>query len=298
MPEIVEKCPVCAGNQFKDFLVCKDYTVSSEEFKIVSCQDCGFKFTNPRPNEAEIGTYYQSDEYISHSDTRKGLVNQMYHTVRKRALKGKLKLIEQIHANKQTKKILDFGCGTGAFLKTCQEAGWQITGIEPDAKAREIAQAQNQASFFENIAQTDFENKSFDVITLWHVLEHIHQLDFTIQTLTSWLKDTGSLIIALPNHQSKDAQIFGKYWAAYDVPRHLYHFHPASVQKLFDRLGMDLKQILPMYYDAYYISILSQKYEKGKANYFKAFVQGWQSNQWAKQHQNNYSSLIYILQKR
>lgn len=301
MLETVQKCPLCQHEYFEEYLQCKDYTVSQEQFNIVTCQNCGFKFTNPRPDEASIGTYYQSEKYISHSNTRKGLVNQAYHIVRKIALRGKLKLVNELVAQSanrdKNKYILDYGCGTGFFLNICQEDQWQVAGVEPDAGAREAAKQLTGQHIYEDIFQANFEAKSFDVITLWHVLEHIHRLDETIESLKNILHNQGTLVVAVPNHASKDAQTFEKYWAAYDVPRHLYHFQPETMENLFRKHGMRLESYLPMYFDAYYVSLLSGQYKTGRMSYPQAIWQGYRSNKWAKQHKNNYSSLIYLLKK-
>ncbi|MCU0447298.1 MAG: class I SAM-dependent methyltransferase [Microscillaceae bacterium] len=297
MPEILESCPICQNSQLNPFVICQDYTVSQARFSIVQCQNCGFRFTNPRPTEAESGQYYQSENYISHSNTRKGLINQLYQVVRQRALRSKLRLINQLLEPNAAKKILDYGCGTGAFLHTCQQNGWQIAGVEPDAGARSQAQSLTHTPIFSDIFQPEFAQATYSVISLWHVLEHVHQLDRTLEQLKALLAPEGTLLIAVPNSNSQDAQKFGEHWAAYDVPRHLYHFVPETMEKLLAKHQLKLVKYLPMYYDAYYISLLSQKYQKNAVNYFTAFWQGWQSNQWAKRHHNNYSSVIYIIKK-
>lgn len=292
MPQTLSNCPVCSASDFTKFINCKDYTVSQERFQIVQCKSCGFKFTNPRPSEEEISAYYQSEEYISHSNKRKGLLAQVYQRVRKRALRQKAQLIAPY---KQTGNLLDYGCGTGEFLHTCQQQTWQIDGIEPDAGARAQAQALTQTDIQESLFLPYFQDKKYDVITLWHVLEHVHQLDKTLEKFRTMLQPNGRLVLALPNAAAWDAERFGEYWAAYDVPRHLYHFEPKTLAKLADRLGFELCERKPMFYDAYYISLLSGKYQKGYFNFPLAFWQGWQSNRQAAKQAGQYSSLIYIL---
>lgn len=296
MLETLTQCPVCGGNELKDFLTCEDYTVTQEKFTITQCTNCGFKFTNPRPDEASIGRYYQSEAYISHSNTKKGLVNQVYHVVRNRALKGKLKLVNKLVKN-QPKKLLDIGCGTGFFLDTCKTNGWQVMGSEPDPKTREFARQQVNIAIQEDIFSDQFKPAQFNIITMWHVLEHVHQIDKTIQRLHELLHDHGTLVVALPNANAQESKTFKETWAAYDVPRHLYHFTPETLPPLLEKYNFKVEKHLPMYYDAYYISLLSQKYKTGKSNYLKAVLKGWKSNQWAKQHNNNYSSVIYIIRK-
>ncbi|OJJ17418.1 methyltransferase [marine bacterium AO1-C] len=296
MLETLTQCPVCGKNEFKDFLTCQDYTVTQEQFNIVQCTNCGFKFTNPRPDEAHIGKYYQSEDYISHSNTKKGLVNRAYHVVRNRALKGKLKLVNEL-GKQQPKKLLDIGCGTGFFLNTCKADGWEVWGSEPDPKTRKFAIEQVGIEIQQDIFTENFQPQQFSIITMWHVLEHVHQLDKTIQRLRELLNDQGTLVVAVPNANAHEAQKFKATWAAYDVPRHLYHFAPETLTPLFEKSGFKVQKHLPMYFDSYYISMLSQKYKTGKNNYPKAVLQGWNSNKWAKKHNNNYSSVIYIIRK-
>lgn len=294
MLETLENCPVCASHNFEEEVVAKDHTVSQEKFRIVKCQNCGFLFTNPRPSEKAIAKYYDSDAYISHSNTKKGVINKIYHIVRKRALKSKLKLINSLS---ERGKILDAGCAIGAFLEVCQKDTWQVAGIEPDTSARKIAQNTLNINIYESILEADFADNEFQMITLWHVLEHIHQLDASIEKLKKWLAPKASLLIAVPNANAHEKNKFGAFWAAYDVPRHLYHFTPETFEKLMQKHNLKVVKHFPMFYDSYYISLLSQRYQHGKANYLKALIQGYQSNQWAKKNAQNYSSLIYQIEK-
>lgn len=292
--ETLSHCPVCQSALLNAFITCKDYTASKDTFNIVQCASCGFRFTNPRPEEAEAGKYYQSEEYISHSDTRKGLINNLYHYARKFTLKKKLKLVISV-SNKQQGNILDLGCGTGAFLNTCKESGWQVQGIEPSAGAREFARknyglALNDVNTWEKIS-----SGSLDVVTAWHVLEHVYKLEDEVQQVKRSLKSDGTFVVALPNCSSADAQFYGPYWAAYDVPRHIWHFTPADVKRFFEKQGFMLQSVLPMPWDAYYICMLSEKYKMGSVNYGRALVHGWASNMNAKKNENAWSSQIYIL---
>ncbi|MCS6820506.1 MAG: class I SAM-dependent methyltransferase [Microscillaceae bacterium] len=296
MLETLTHCPICQYTHFQHFLTCKDYTVSGEKFDIVQCQQCQFLFTNPRPNEQAISKYYQAENYISHTDTRKGLINRIYHLVRKWTLRQKLHFINQLQPQKGN--LLDVGCGTGYFLNACQKDGWHTTGTEPDHHARALAQKQApQAILYKNIF--DLSAKPiFDCITLWHVLEHIHQLDQTLQHFYQILKNSGSLVIAVPNAQSPDARWFQEFWAAYDVPRHLYHFKPKDLHTLFAKYQFRLVKQKTMPFDAYYIALLSNRYKYNQSRYFQSFWQGWYSNQQAKRTAGgNSSSMIYVFQK-
>ncbi len=290
--ELLTQCPVCHAGLFQEYLTCTDYTVSHQEFKLVICMSCGLAFTNPRPEEKDIGAYYQSEDYISHSDTTKGLIHKMYQAVRRYTLKKKYQLIQQrVHPN----HILDIGCGTGAFLSVCKQNSVNVTGIEPNAGAREAAVRHYGLNVYEPAHIRNFPDGSFDVITMWHVLEHIYDVTGQVRHLKRLLKPGGFLFIALPNRESYDAEHYGRFWAAYDVPRHLFHFTRNNVSDLFGRYGMIVTERIPMKFDAYYVSLLSEKYRTGRIRYGRAFLNGMQSNRKAKKSDRNYSSLIYII---
>ncbi|MES2132070.1 MAG: class I SAM-dependent methyltransferase [Bacteroidota bacterium] len=287
----IEKCLVCGSNQFEPFLVCKDHTVSKENFNIVSCKACGFKFTNPRPEDSVIGDYYKAEEYISHTNTNKGIVNKLYHMVRSRTLKKKLHLVKS-YVPRGT--ILDYGCGTGMFLAVCKKAGWETYGMEPDDNARKIASETNSNLFSDKSKiQTYITDAKFNVITLWHVLEHVTDMDETLAFFKHRLMKDGILVIAVPNHVSYDAQHYKEHWAAYDVPRHLHHFEKKSMKALLENKGFLLRETLPMKFDSFYVSMLSEKYKTGSTNLIKAFLTGLMSNLKANTS-DKFSSTIYV----
>jgi 2-polyprenyl-3-methyl-5-hydroxy-6-metoxy-1,4-benzoquinol methylase len=291
--ELVRNCPVCRHTEFKPFLQCQDYTVSQEVFELSQCANCAFVFTNPRPTEDTIARYYQSDAYISHSNTRQGLIARLYHGVRKVAIRNKIKLINgQVP---QKGKILDIGCGTGAFLKACQQNGWNVAGVEPDPKARKQAEEALGQSFSDSIWKLN-SGESYQLITLWHVLEHVHRLEETWRWISAHVAAGGKILIAVPNHLSYDAQQFGQHWAAYDVPRHLYHFTQHTLSQLAKKHGFKLCATKPMPFDAYYVSMLSTQYRYGRVRYSEALQVGLRSN-WNASRNGQYSSLIYIFEK-
>lgn len=286
---------ICGSNMFEPFLVCKDYTVSKTEFNIVACKQCGFKFTNPRPEDSDLGNYYKSEEYVSHSDTKKGLINRLYHFVRSYTLNKKIKLVDS-YVSRGT--ILDYGCGTGMFLNAASLSGWKTIGMEPDADARRLAKNKNLKVFESKIdLEKEIEDKSLSAISLWHVLEHVTDMNDTLSFFEKKLNKNGVLIIAVPNHISYDAKYYHKFWAAYDVPRHLYHFEKKSVETLMENLGFYLEDCKPMKFDSFYVSMLSEKYKTGTMNLFKAFWVGLVSNIKAKAA-TEYSSVIYVFKKQ
>lgn len=291
--ENVAECPICAEKDRKTFLSCKDNTVSKANFEIVECSKCGFAYTSPRPAENDLGMYYESDEYISHSNTSKGIVSRLYQMVRKHTLKKKLALI-----NREGKKgaLLDIGCGTGEFLNTVNLDGWKTIGIEPSPSARKQCIENYKLDVREENDLNNLQPKSFDAITMWHVMEHVPHLRERVQKLKDLLKDDGVLVVAVPNRNSHDAKYYRENWAAYDVPRHLWHFRAEDMRTLMSGFGFEVKQILPMKFDSYYVSMLSEKYKTGSSNLVSAVWRGWISNR--KAGAEGSSSLIYIIRNK
>ncbi len=276
----------------KLFLTVKDHSVSKEVFELWHDENLDLLITNPQPDENNLPKYYESDDYISHTDGKRSLFEKAYHLVKNLALKNKLDLIDSLE--KQKGNLLDIGAGTGDFLYVAQKARWKTIGIEPSEKAKSIA-IKKGVSFADN---TDaLESHSFDVITMWHVLEHVPNLENQIKELKRLLKPTGTILIAVPNFKSYDAKHYGVYWAAYDVPRHLWHFSTTAIEKLFAVENMKLEKVLPMKFDAFYVSLLSEKYKTGKMNYISAFLTGIKSN-FKAETTKEYSSHIYVLKNR
>ncbi len=276
------------------YITVKDHSVSGEEFQLLINEEFGYLETSPQPSLEKLPEYYKSQDYISHTDARRNLLERAYHFVRTISLKRKLRLINSFSSN--DKKLLDVGCGTGDFLQIAQQNKWAVSGIEPNDDAREIANSKTNNSVY-NIEQLlEFKKHSFDVITLWHVLEHLPNLNEHISILKSLLKEKGTLIIAVPNYKSFDAGYYKNFWAAYDVPRHLWHFSQESILKLFLKEKMKVVKMLPMRFDSYYVSLLSEKYRSGWMNIFNAFRIGLVSNLKAKST-GEYSSLIYLIKK-
>jgi SAM-dependent methyltransferase len=271
-------------------LTVKDHLVSNEEFTLVYDGKNKMLVTKPHPEGSKLIQYYESDQYISHTDSKKGVVSFLYHLVKNIALKNKLNLISSLKKNAQS--ILDIGAGTGDFLNFVSPVFTTVIGVEPNQKARELAR-QKGVLLEENLK--DIKEKSFDVITMWHVLEHMPNLEETIQKIETLLKPNGILLVAVPNFNSFDAAYYKDYWAAFDVPRHLWHFSKTSMNNFFSSKLL-LQKIRPMIFDSFYVSILSEKNKSGKLNLFKAFLVGLRSNisAWSTKE---YSSLIYCYKK-
>lgn len=288
-------CPLCAGAAIGKVLAAKDYTVSGERFEVWECGACTARFTQDVPAAAHIGRYYQSENYISHSNTSRGLVNKLYHQVRKITLRQKRNLIKKV-TGLDTGNLLDIGAGTGFFVEAMRSAGWKVTGLEPDEAARRRARDLN-------IVLNDAADLpllppgSFHAITMWHVLEHVHDLHGYLDHISKLLLPGGRLVIAVPNYTSGDAKAYGEFWAAYDVPRHLYHFSPAAMKTLLNKHGLTLHSMHPQWFDSFYVSMLSEQYKTGKQHLVKGAWRGLQSNLQAIGNAGRCSSIIYVAGK-
>lgn len=295
MMQSLSTCPVCDCPQLKYYLSCKDHTVSHETFQLQQCTACGFVLTNPRPNGSDLPKYYQSENYISHSEKKSGLVNQAYRIARRFTLAWKYNVVLQ-HSNTKPTTILDYGCGTGAFLRKCLDNKISAAGIEPSSEARTIATRNTQAPVYPDLSSV---YDSYNVITLWHVLEHVPDLHETLEKLKTVLQQNGTMFIAVPNLQSHDAKKYRENWAGYDVPRHLWHFSRDTMKKILDTHHLKITAVLPMKLDAYYVSLLSEKYQGRNnilTNIANAILAGWSANTHARTT-TDYSSLIYIIRK-
>ena len=286
------KCPFCESENTRSYLKLKDYFLSQEDFEILECDNCKLLFTTPRPDKSVIGNYYKSDNYLSHNEHKKGLVPWIYNQVKKVNIRNKYMIACKDITNAN---LLDFGCGVGDFLHYSQQNGCEITGCDMSEDARKYASEKLGKTIVSPDEIFALPHSTFDVITMWHVLEHIDDLRFQTEQLHRLIKDNGRLVIAVPNYKSYDAQHYKDKWAAYDVPRHLNHFHKESLENIFAG-NFELVSTHPMKWDAFYISMMSEKYI-GKGNSFiKGILTGWKSNHNACKT-GEYSSLIYVFRK-
>ena len=293
----INTCPLCGGQQLEHALTCTDYYASGETFEVVRCVQCGFLMTQNAPVEAEIGKYYETPDYISHSDTQKGLMNQVYHWVRQLMLSRKAALVKRI--SKISKGVLlDYGTGTGYFAHTMMKKQWQVKAIEKSPQARTFAKEHFGLEVDAETELPHYPSDAFDVVTLWHVMEHIEHLNEMWKTLHKILKERGVLIVAVPNPDSYDAKKYKESWAAYDVPRHLWHFRPSVIQQFGSKHGFVLEERLPMPFDAFYVSMLTEKYKGNKLSFVKGLWTGtcaWFSALGKKERS---SSMIYVFRKK
>lgn len=292
--ETLNACPLCSSKEFKLQSVIKDHFLSKEEFQLCKCQECDLIFTNPRPSEEEISAYYKSADYISHSNKTTNLTGLIYKSVRTYTLRKKYDLLNRFLPLNQGITHLDYGCGTGHFINYTTRKGWSSYGFEPDGDARQASGNKVKSLIYSDIYS--ISTNQYEIITLFHVLEHVHKIDKVLQLLVKQLKDGGILALALPNHGSFDADHYKAYWAGYDVPRHLYHFNQTSIGQLAKIYGLIIEHTEPMKFDSYYVSMLSEKYKGNSATLLRGLKTGMKSNR-AANKTTEFSSNIYILRK-
>ena len=276
----------------KSFITVKDFSVSGESFSLLLNEEYQILKTHPQPTLDKLGSYYEFEDYISHTDGKRTMFEKMYHFIKRKAIRDKVSLINSYQPLKG--RILDIGAGTGDFLLEAKNQNWDILGIEPNDKAKGIAVGKG-IKFGDTIEK--LESNSFDVITMWHVLEHVPDVEHQIAELKRLLKPSGTIIIAVPNFKSYDAKYYKEFWAAYDVPRHLWHFSKTAIEKLFDKQNMNLEDIKPMWFDSFYVSLLSEKYKSGKMNFISGFFIGLISNV-SGLFKKEFSSHIYVLKNK
>lgn len=296
MNEIVYKfCPVCES-RVEDWIQVKDHSISHKTFTLSKCTRCSLVFTNPSPDKEHIGNFYKGEDYISHNDNKKGIINYLYHIVRQYTVRSKVSLLNNINSNK-SRLLLDIGCGTGYFLQEAQKQNWSVEGVEPDETASDLAKVKVKGTIYNQLNKES--TAKYDVISLWHVLEHVHDLNETFEFIKKNLQKNGKVIIAVPNLESHDAKYYKENWAAFDVPRHLYHFSKGSLSVLVQKYDFKISEIKPMLFDSFYVSLISEKYinngKIGLLSLIKAFFIGLTSN--LKGNKNNNSSLIYLIER-
>lgn len=286
-------CPWCESDKTQIYLWTKDEFLTHEEFQIHECQKCGLLFTEPRPAKDKIGAYYKSEEYYSHQENKHGFIPKIYERIKTINLKHKYNLATK---GLPVGKMLEIGCGVGDFLHTMEQHGWECMGVEPSEEAKEIARKRMKAELFSPDDINEMPDESFDLITMWHVLEHVDDLKWQVEQLSRLIKKGGRIVIAVPNYKSLDAQYYKELWAAYDVPRHLNHFNSKTIANIFKTKGLELKKTDKLVWDAYYISYMSEQYKHHKLPLLKGFYRGLLSNCKARST-GEWSSLVYVFEK-
>ena len=284
------KCPWCGSNKAQINLWLKDEFSTKKDFHICECLNCGLLYTMPRPSKEKIGAYYKSDEYYSHQENKKGFVPRLYEAIKKINLKHKFRLASR---DLPVGKLLDIGCGVGDFLHVAENKGWQCTGVEPSEEAREIARQRIKGDLLYSEDLEQLPDQSFDLITMWHVLEHVDDLKWQVAQLQRLIKPNGRIVIAVPNYRSYDGRFYNAYWAAYDVPRHLNHFNKTVLTKIFKTSGLSLVCMDKLVWDAYYISFMSEQYKHHFMPLVRGVFRGLVSNAKARRSGES-SSLVYV----
>ena len=287
-------CPWCGSDKAQINLWLKDEFLTKEDFHICECLNCGLLYTMPRPKKEKIGEYYKSNDYYSHQENKKGFIPKVYEKVKKTNLKYKYKLATR---GLDIGKMLDIGSGVGDFLHTAESHGWQCIGVEPSEDAKNIARQRTKANLIESAEIENLPDQMFDVITMWHVLEHVDNLRWQVEQLQRLIKPKGRIVIALPNYKSYDGQYYKEKWAAYDVPRHLNHFNRTTIVKIFNTNGLRLISTDKLKWDAYYISYMSEQYKLHQFPLLRGAIRGWLSNIKARRS-GEWSSLVYIFEKK
>jgi 2-polyprenyl-3-methyl-5-hydroxy-6-metoxy-1,4-benzoquinol methylase len=292
-----DKCPLCKSSAIKKRFACVDEFATGEQFDIFECTACGFAFTQNVPDEKEIDRYYESPTYISHSNTSKGFVNRVYHIVRRIMLQKKARKVEMLTGLKNG-RLLDYGAGTGHFARLMETRGWSVTAIEKNGKARELALKEFGFEMRPVEALSTIKDKELDVVTMWHVMEHIQEPDRMWDELRRILGDKGIAIIAVPNSASYDALKYKEHWAAYDVPRHLWHFTPSTIAQWGEKHGFVLDGQYTMPFDGFYISMLSEQYKGSRLHTIRGFWNGFKGWLLQCRRSSASSSIIYVFRKR
>lgn len=275
-------------------LIIKDFSVSGEQFTLIKNKPYGYYETHPKPLLENLDFYYKSQDYISHTNSKRSFFERIYHIIRFYTVRKKVGLINSFRSVSKT--LLDVGCGTGTFISHANKRLWNVTGVEPNFEARSNCDPDVKSFVFSTEELDRLSKSSFDVITLWHVMEHIYNLEEQMSLICSLLKTEGNLVLALPNYKSFDSKYYKNYWAAFDVPRHLYHFNQNSIETFFRDRGLRLVKIKPMLFDAFYVSILSERLKENKLSFLRGMLIGLISN-FKAIYTGEFSSKIYILEK-
>ncbi len=286
------KCPWCGSEKAQINLWLKDDFLSKEDFHICECLNCGLQYTMPRPPKDKIGNYYKSEEYYSHQENKKGFIPKLYEAVKKVNLRKKYRLATKDLAEG---KLLDIGCGVGDFIHRAEEKRWECMGVEPSEEAKVIAKKRIKANIINSEELEQIPDNTFDLITMWHVLEHVDDLKWQVEQLQRLIKPNGRIVIAVPNYKSHDGKFYKEHWAAYDVPRHLNHFNKQTITKIFKSKGLQLKKTDKLIWDAYYISYMSEQYRIHKFPLLRGVFQGLVSNCKARKS-GEWSSMVYVFE--
>lgn len=290
--EKIHLCPICNSNMGRrSVLSAKDYLISHELFHVEQCVTCGGLFTNPRPNDLNISKYYHSSDYISHARSARSFTERLYMRVRNYMISLKIRFLNNFLP--VSARVLDIGCGTGDFAEALNKRGYEAMGYEPNPGASKIAEEKGIKLVTGEQALLNIPDQTFDAITLWHVLEHLHQPVQMLEQCKRLLKPGGVLLLATPMHNCFDASFYKNEWAAWDLPRHLLHFSRESLVNLLERQGFEPRKRKGMPFDSFYVSLLSEQNRGTRSpviRYIRAIFIGMWSNMLAAGGKREWSS--------
>jgi 2-polyprenyl-3-methyl-5-hydroxy-6-metoxy-1,4-benzoquinol methylase len=292
-----DKCPLCNSEDIGEWLNVPDHFLTGEQFALTQCSSCGFLFTQDHPDSDEIDRYYESADYISHNDSAGGFFASVYMIAREFMLRRKRKMVCRATGLKNG-NILDIGSGTGHFLSVMRARGWQVKGLEINDKARAFSIAEFGLEVLSPASIGSLPSASFDAITLWHVLEHLQNPFSYASEIVRFLNPGGVCLVALPNSSSFDARHYNEFWAAYDVPRHLWHFTPETFKLFAEKSGFEIISVRSLPLDVIYISLLSEKYRRSALHFIRGLVKGVWFMALSLFLKNRNSALVYILKKK
>jgi 2-polyprenyl-3-methyl-5-hydroxy-6-metoxy-1,4-benzoquinol methylase len=292
----VNNCLVCGSDNIAFRLVCSDHLTGGGNFDIYTCKNCGFFFTHNPPSVEILEKYYDAEEYISHSDTKKGFTNILFHITRNLMFYRKRRIIAKT-TGLNDGNLLDIGCGTGYFAAFMKKSGWNVTGTEVNKNARIFAREKFNLEVIDEADLTKFDHNHFDCITMWHVFEHLQDPVNYTSVILRLLKPGGVCVAAMPNCDSYDAQYYSQFWAAWDVPRHLWHFTSETFRRFSEKAGLKFSGTLTLPLDVFYISILSEKYKGSKLSFISGILKSLWFSILVLFNKHKTSSLIYILRK-
>ena len=272
----------------KQDLKIRDHFLTKEVFNVVEHIE-GVLKTEPDLDEKTLKKYYDSSQYSSHNNIG-GCIGFLYSLSARIMLRFKFRVLAK-HINKES-LIVDFGCGTGGFMSSLKKKKYNVVGVDSNKKARDKC-LEKKLTTFKSIK--DFK-ENIDAITFWHSFEYVSNPNEILNQIINQSKNNLTVVIALPNYRSFDAKHYGAFWAAYDVPRHRFHYSARGIKKLMKSYGFECLKTKPMLLDAFYISIMSEKYKKSKLSFVKGIMVGLISNL-AGLFSSSYSSSVFVFKK-
>lgn len=261
-------CPLCGHVDADCIQEAQDPTPAEGDglwFAVVQCRHCSLRYTNPRPDAACIGRFYPGD-YKPHRRPRKMDADRPSSWLGR--LSGRsVERRGELPWEGPPGRLLDFGCGGGSFLKRMADRGWQVTGLDAAVGAvREVQESLGLTALVGSLPHEDLAPASFEVVTMWHSLEHVHDPLAILAEAFRLLTPGGKLIVACPNIDSWPFRWFGPAWFGLDLPRHLVHFTPKTLTDAMESSGFRVESVRPIRHGDWLRSSAKLAQKKGTAN--------------------------------